>query len=67
MATQRFLHMRMTQEDCAILDALIEEVRGDMKGAKRLLYGGSLRRYTRSDVVKMAISEALIRRREERL
>jgi len=67
MATEKFLHMRMTREDCDNLDALLNEVQRDMHGDRKFLHGGCLRRYTRSDVVKMAIAEALLKRQEENL
>ncbi len=67
MATERFLHMRLTREDCDKLDALVDRVVRDMEGDRKFLREGCLRRYTRSDVVKMAIEEALLKREAESL
>jgi len=67
MATERFLHMRLTREDCATLDALIDRVnRDDGLNGSRLPHVGKPRHHhSRSDVVRLAIAEALLRRCEE--
>ena len=66
MATERFLHMRLSRQDCANLDALVDRVNRE-EGWE----GGSLSRVTpraqtQSDVVRLAIAEALLRRFEGR-
>ncbi|MCY4284909.1 MAG: hypothetical protein OXC65_06130 [Thiotrichales bacterium] len=67
MATERFLHMRLSREDCAALDALVERVnRGEALGTTRDPHVGKPRyRRSQSDVVRLAIAEALLRRFEE--
>jgi len=69
MATERFLHMRLTQEDCALLDALVDRVNRDdpTRGARHRHVGKPRDHHTRSDVVRLAIAEALLRRCEERV
>ena len=66
MATERFLHMRLSRQDCANLDALVDRVNRE-EGWE----GGSLSRVTpraqtQNDVVRLAIAEALLRRFEGR-
>jgi len=66
MATERFLHMRLSREDCANLDALVAKVnRDDEPRDNRQPYVGRLRDHSQSDVVRLAIVEALVRRCEE--
>ncbi len=69
MATERFLHMRLTREDCALLDALVDRVNRDdaPRGARYRHVGKPRDHHTRSDVVRLAIAEALLRRCEERV
>ena len=69
MATERFLHMRLSREDCANLDALVERVNRDEKSANgRQPHIEKPRDYqSQSDVVRLAIAEALLRRCEERV
>ncbi len=64
MATERFLHMRLTREDCATLDALVAQVNRDeeLRGRKFPHVGKPLGSYSQSDVVRLAIAEALSRR-----
>ncbi|MCY4220299.1 MAG: hypothetical protein OXC65_08495 [Thiotrichales bacterium] len=72
MATERFLHMRLSREDCATLDALVDRVNREagLRG-KKLPRVGKSRDYhsqdyhSQSDVVRLAIAEALLRRCEE--
>jgi len=67
MATERFLHMRLSREDCANLDALLDRVnRDEGLNDKRLPHVGRPRHHhSQSDVVRLAIAEALLRRCEE--
>ena len=70
MATERFLHMRLTREDCATLDALVDRVNRDDapegKRHERQPHIGKPRdHHSQSDVVRLAIAEALLRRCEE--
>ena len=69
MATERFLHMRLSRQDCANLDALIDRVnRDDELRDKRQTHIEKPRDYhSQSDVVRLAIAEALLRRCEERI
>jgi len=69
MATKRFLHMRLTQEDCALLDALVDRVNHDdgLREKLRPHVGRPRNRQNRSDVVRLAIAEALLRRCEGRV
>ncbi|MCY4350444.1 MAG: hypothetical protein OXC25_11420 [Thiotrichales bacterium] len=69
MATERFLHMRLSREDCANLDALVERMNRDEKPANgRPPHVGRPRQHhSQSDVVRLAIAEALLRRFEERV
>jgi len=60
MATERFLHMRLTREDCATLDALVAKVNRDRSRGEGDL--GFLAPRTQSDIVRLAIVEALKRR-----
>jgi len=65
MATERFLHMRLTREDCATLDALVAKVNRDdglRRGRRFPHVGKPLGNYSQSDVVRLAIAEALSRR-----
>ena len=66
MATERFLHMRLTREDCATLDELVARVnRDDELRGNRQPHVGRLRgQHSQSDVVRLAIAEALLRRCE---
>ena len=65
MATERFLHMRLSREDCANLDALMDRVNRECGPRDRLPYRWTQPPQTRSDVVRLAIAEALLRRCEE--
>ena len=67
MATERFLHMRLSPEDCANLDALVDRVNrgGELKDDRRPHVGKPRQQYSQSDVVRQAIAEALLRRCEE--
>ena len=69
MATERFLHMRLTREDCAALDALVDRVNREesppLKGRLECRMTPPPR--TQSDVVRMAIAEALLKRIGERM
>ena len=56
--TERFLHMRLTGEDCARLDTLTRVMN------EAVAPGG--RRFTQSDVVRMAVQETLERRKRPR-
>jgi len=69
MATERFLHMRLTREDCELLDALVERVNqsNGIQGKRRPHVGKPRDRHSRSDVVRLAIAEALLKRCEERV
>ncbi len=67
MATERFLHMRLSREDCANLDALVDRVNREAPGKERLECWVTPRIQTQSDVVRLAIAEALLRRCEERV
>ena len=68
MATERFLHMRLTREDCALLDALVVRVNhDDVPEGNGHTHDGRQRGRTQSDVVRLAIAEALLRRCEERV
>jgi len=69
MATERFLHMRLSREDCANLDALVDRVNQEEPAKRgrlecRVMVSPSR---TQSDVVRLAIAEALLRRVEERV
>ncbi|MCY4285395.1 MAG: hypothetical protein OXC65_08605, partial [Thiotrichales bacterium] len=68
MATERFLHMRLSREDCATLDALVDRVNRDdgLKGKRQPHFGKPRDHHSQSDVVRLAIAEALLRRCEER-
>jgi len=67
MATERFLHMRLSRQDCANLDALVDRVnREEGEGGARL-NRMTPRAQTQSDVVRLAIAEALLRRFEGRV
>ncbi|MCY4222075.1 MAG: hypothetical protein OXC25_13650, partial [Thiotrichales bacterium] len=67
MATERFLHMRLSREDCATLDTLVAQVNSDegLRGRRFPHVGKPLGHYSQSDVVRLAIAEALLRRCEE--
>ena len=68
MATERFLHMRLSREDCANLDELVGRVnRDEALGATGLscIVKSPRRHHCQSDVVRLAIAEALLRRCEE--
>jgi len=67
MAIGRFLHMRLSDEDSENLDALVDRMNRDegMKGKRPPHVGKPRDHYSRSDVVRLAIEEALLRRREE--
>jgi len=67
MATKRFLHMRLSPEDCANLDALVDRVnRGEaLKDYRQPHVEKPRPQYSQSDVVRQAIAEALLRRCEE--
>ena len=67
MATERFLHMRLTREDCATLDALVDRVNREagLRGKKPPRIGKFRDYQSQSDVVRLAIAEALLRRCEE--
>ncbi len=67
MATARFLHMRLSQEDCALLDALVVRVNDNDPESNKHPHPGPPRYRTRSDVVRLAIAEALLRRCEGRV
>jgi len=67
MATEKFLHMRLSREDCALLDALVVRVNDDHPEGRKHTHPGQPRHRTRSDVVRLAIAEALLRRCEERV
>ncbi len=67
MATERFLHMRLTREDSALLDALVVRVNDDDPDGRKHAHRGQPRHRTRSDVVRLAIAEALLRRCEGRV
>jgi len=67
MATERFLHMRLSREDCATLDALVDRVNREEPEKGRLEYHLTPSPRTQSDVVRLAIAEALLRRCEERV
>ena len=58
--------MRLTREDCATLDALVAKVNRDdgLRGRRFPHVGKPLGSYSQSDVVRLAIAEALSRRRE---
>ena len=66
MATKRYLHMRLSHQDCANLDALVDRVNRDdaPRGNRQPHVGKPLGHYSQSDVVRLAIAEALIRRCE---
>ncbi len=66
MATERFLHMRLSREDCANLDALVERMSWDGAEKEQPERRAMQRPRTQSDVVRLAIAEALLRRCEER-
>ena len=67
MATERFLHMRLSREDCATLDALVDRVNRDdaLRGNRQPHVGKPHDHHNQSDVVRLAIAEALLRRCEE--
>ena len=65
MATERFLHMRLSRQDCENLDALVDRVNRERSRGKGGL--GSLAPRTQSDIVRLAIAEALLRRRVGRI
>ncbi len=69
MATGRFLHMRLSAEDSMNIDALVDRMNQDQALQEmRQPHVGKPRGYfSRSDVVRLAIEEALSRRREERV
>jgi len=69
VATKRFLHMRLTPEDCNLLDLLVERVNEDeeLKAKKRPHAGRPPSHFSQSDVVRIAVAEALLRRCEERV
>ncbi|MCY4283791.1 MAG: hypothetical protein OXC65_00435 [Thiotrichales bacterium] len=67
MATARFLHMRLSQDDCDLLDALVVRVNDNDAEDDKDPYPGPPRYRTQSDVVRLAIAEALLRRCEERV
>ncbi|MCY4220660.1 MAG: hypothetical protein OXC25_09940 [Thiotrichales bacterium] len=67
MPTERFLHMRLSREDCANLDALVDRVSREQPEKGRLEYRVTPPTRTQSDVVRLAIAEALLRRCEERV
>jgi len=67
MATERFLHMRLSREDCANLDALVARVSGEHPEKSQLECRMTPPPRTQSDVVRLAIAEALLRRCEERV
>jgi len=67
MATKRFLHMRLSRQDCANLDALVERVNLEEGEGGSRLSRMTARAQTQSDVVRLAIAEALLRRCEERV
>jgi len=67
MATERFLHMRLSREDCATLDALMDRVNREEPEKGRFEYRMTPPTRTQSDVVRLAIAEALLRRCEERV
>ena len=64
MPTERFLHMRLSREDCANLDALVARVNRDNtpRGNRQLPVGKPRDQHSQSDVVRLAIAEALLRR-----
>ena len=63
MATERFLHMRLSREDCANLDALVARMNSDegLRGRRLPHVGKPLGHYSQSDVVRLAIAEALLK------
>ena len=67
MATERYLHMRLSREDCENLDALVDRVNRDeaLGGKGPSCIVRSPRHHCQSDVVRLAIAEALLRRCEE--
>jgi len=68
MATERYLHMRLSREDCANLDALMDRVNQEEPAKKGWPeYRMATRTQTQSDVVRLAIAEALLKRCEERV
>jgi len=67
MATERFLHMRLSRQDCANLDALVDRVNREEGEGGTSLNRMTARTQTRSDVVRLAIAEALLRRFEGRV
>jgi len=67
MATERFLHMRLSRQDCANLDALVDRVNREEGEGGASLNRMTPRAQTRSDVVRLAIAEALLRRFEGRV
>jgi len=64
MATEKFLHMRLTPEDSALLDALVVRMNFDTTEGNRHGQGAHPRQPTKSDAVRRAIAEALLRRCE---
>jgi len=64
MATEKFLHMRLTPEDSALLDALVMRMNFDTTEGSRHGQGAHRRQPTKSDAVRRAIAEALLRRCE---
>jgi len=63
MRTERFLHMQLSREDCANLDALVERMNSEPPPPKgRLECRITPPPRTQSDVVRLAIEEALSRR-----
>ena len=67
MATKRFLHMRLSRQDCANLDALVARVNREEGEGGTSLNRMTPRAQTQSDVVRLAIAEALLRRFEGRV
>jgi len=61
--------MRLSREDCATLDALVDRVNRDdgLKGKRQPHIGKPRDHHSQSDVVRLAIAEALLRRCEERI
>jgi len=67
MTTERFLHMRLSREDCANLDALVDRVSREAPEKGQMDCRMTPLARTQSDVVRLAIAEALLRRVEERV
>ena len=69
MAKGGFLHMRLSPEDREMLEALVDRMNRDqaLKEQRRPHVGKPRNYHSRSDAVRLAIAEALSRRREERI